>query len=249
MDLSAASALTLLNSGELEDIIQIRRVSPLYRLQAAQVLASEHDDFFYSPNLQDAVTAALVDLVKELASSFDGDASENEALIVQNVVSHYFEMRARYFTEHDADWPQESIKSVKKSFPWPVVQLPENSGRTKVGSFGNEFSALKMFGYTVGKTSGWPQKQRQEFLSDFMSLQLPEVVERLFGSEYGQPMSVERLRKLADLISALCKLAMRRDPVVLEVAISDWKDDLDFLRKKYYEGLGLKFVPWPHAKL
>lgn len=126
---------------------------------------------------------------------------------------------------------------------WPEINPAPGSG-----PFTCDFkrvSALKLFGYSVG-ISGWSEDERHRFLSDFMEKELPPSVEKYFGEEYGQPMSTDRLRKVAKVIAGNCGLRMRSDPERYETAIREWQDDLKFLKEKYYQGKGLKFVPWPH---
>ena len=133
---------------------------------------------------------------------------------------------------------------------WPVVydgpNNHEHSGRGGPYEF-NEFSALKMFGYTVGK-SGWPKDKRHDFLTDFIEMELPEIVEETFGDEYGKPNTTDRLRKVANVIAGICSLNVAKNNPNLDQAISDWLTDLDFLKKKYYEDAGLQFVPWPDPR-
>lgn len=78
-----------------------------------------------------------------------------------------------------------------------------------------------------------------------MELELPKQVVEFFGSEYGQPLSVTRLRKVANILSSNIGLRLRADAYRYRHAIKDWRDDLEFMRLKYYEDAGLKFQPWP----
>lgn len=132
------------------------------------------------------------------------------------------------------------------AWPWPILHISKGKGAID-GAFRPE-SALRMFGYTVGKTNGWPRQKRHKFLTDFMEKSLPSVVEREFGDEYGEPLTTTRLRKVAHVISSNCSLRMRNDPRKYAKAISDWKEDLDFLKREYYDCRGLKFVPWPDPR-
>ena len=135
-----------------------------------------------------------------------------------------------------------------RTWSWPVVHpvLPRPAGQ--FDAIFREFSALKMFGYTVGKTKGWPRDKRHAFLTDFMEMDLPDVVEELFGDEYGAPLSTDRLRQMANVIASNAGLAKRRDPIANAAAIADWEDDLAFLKGEFYERRGLKFLPWPSAQ-
>jgi hypothetical protein len=130
---------------------------------------------------------------------------------------------------------------------WPVVNIGHSRGGMEPDW--REFSALKMFGYTVGKTAGWPKAKRQMFLTDFMDLDLPQIVEATFGNEYGKPLTTNRLRKVANLLATNCSNFMKNDEARYAVAISDYLEDLKFLKARYYEGHGLKFVPWPDPRV
>ena len=80
-------------------------------------------------------------------------------------------------------------------------------------------------------------------------MDLPESVERYFGDEYGSPLTSTRLRKMAYVIANNASSRLRqKDQKKWTASISDWTDDLNFLKEKYYEGYGLKFVPWPDPR-
>ena len=131
---------------------------------------------------------------------------------------------------------------------YPVVhEAPGGAGGRFDGVF-HEFSALRMFGYTVGKTNGWSTAERRAFLDDFMRLDLPPVVEETFGDAYGAPLSAARLRKVANVIAANATNRIRHDPARYAVAIGHWEDDLAYLERRFYHEAGLKFHPWPATR-
>ena len=137
----------------------------------------------------------------------------------------------------------------KAEWVWPEIDVGGTGGEVGDDGLWRPFSALKLFGYTVGKTAGWPPKKRKNFLSDFMEMDLPESVERYFGDEYGSPLTSTRLRKMAYVIANNASSRLRqKDQKRWTASISDWTDDLNFLKEKYYEGYGLKFVPWPDPR-
>lgn len=138
---------------------------------------------------------------------------------------------------------------IAPAWKWPVVNTaPSSVGGIDSDSF-MPFSALKMFGYTVGRTNGWPRAQREAFLADFIRLELPPIVTSTFGNEYGGPMSTTRLRKMANLIAANASNFYRNDPRRYAAAIADWTSDLDYLKRVFYVGAGLAFHPWPDPNL
>ena len=138
----------------------------------------------------------------------------------------------------------EDKEPKKREWIWPVVHHGSGSGKGDSYDEFREFFALKMFNYTVGK-KGWLEANRHQFLADFMEMELPEEVEKEFGNKYGEPMTTDRLRKVANVIASTCSLNVAKNNPYLDQAISDWKNDLDFLKKKYYEDAGLNSFPWP----
>ena len=160
-----------------------------------------------------------------------------------------------YFDHEDDSEHNEQTESAteiaeqERPWKWPITQIsPFSDGRGENNSRYRDRSALKLFGYTVGRVAGWPRSKRQEFLRDFMELKLPNRVTLEFGDEYGKPFSATRLRKVAYFIAFLCKSRTRNDSMDYDAAINDWEDDLSFLKKTYYEEMGIKFDRWPDSR-
>lgn len=169
---------------------------------------------------------------------------------VKNIKAQNEEIIKNYNSQKILPDPEQSEQIPKKVWPWPVIEMP--GGTNSNNDFGNgyweEISPLKMFGYTVGKTSGWPAAKRKRFLRDFMGYDLPATVEKIYGKKYGDPSSLERLKAVANLISSLIIAAKRRNGSSMKYAIQDWTDDLNFLKTAFYEEQGLKFYPWPSTE-
>lgn len=208
----------------------------------------------------------LGDQIEKFLDDIAHNLSEYRAKNVEQDVALAFVLREMgYIAQDNAHWiyddyglpnPFEKPKALSappippepKTWAFPIVKIPEKD--SKGGFSGNfrDFSALKMFGYQVGKTEGWPASKRREFLTQFMELDLPPQVVAIFGSEYGAKMSTNRLRKVANLLAQNASLRYRMDKRIYEHAIADWEDDLKFLKETYYEGAGLKFQPWPSSR-
>lgn len=144
--------------------------------------------------------------------------------------------------------PAQPVQQRTRIWKYPIINKPPQAGTGSMPYFAREYSALKMFGYTVGKTEGWSKRRREDFLADFMESDLPAHVAKTFGDEYGAPMSTERLRKIANVIASNASNFFRNDPRRYRAAIEDWESDLGFLHKQYYEGKGMKFMPWPSTR-
>ena len=175
---------------------------------------------------------------------------KNSSETVRKIKAQNEEIIKNYNSQKIAPDPEQSKQTPKKVWPWPIIELP--GGKSSNNDFGNgyweEISPLKMFGYTVGKTSGWPAGKRKRFLNDFMAYDLPATVEKIYGKKYGDPSSLERLKAVANLISSLIIAAKRRNGSSMKYAIQDWTDDLNFLKTAFYEEQGLKFYPWPSTE-
>lgn len=233
------------------------------RMKDARLAVRSNKELAHDNEQYRVLKSFLTDMASNLADQrpeeFDdalGFVVRTMGFIVQEHAGHAYEPHGyeNPFTSQRIAPPRssEAAKPTAPSKPlwrFPVVSLPDNAGSTGFGAEFRKYSALKMFGYTVGKTGGWPAKKRQGFLSDFMELELPPIVRATFGDEYGDPMSATRLRKVANLIAANATNFYRNNPVRFDDAISDWEDDLTYLRRVYYEGAGLKFQPWPTTRI
>ena len=72
-------------------------------------------------------------------------------------------------------------------------------------------------------------------LTSLMERTLNPKIEELFPNEYGEPNSLTRILKMANVISTFCNLVKRRkDALRCSVAIGYYKDDLQFLKEKYF---------------
>lgn len=190
-----------------------------------------------------------IDRVFRLIGAASGEDEEAiRAMLYRAVVDYVSEHRSEIYADHEDQLPssfevEEAAHAPEERGPFPIINLPPS--QNGLTSNFQQFSALKMFGYTVGKTAGWTESERQSFLTYFMENELPGEVAEHFGSEYGDPITTIRLRKVANVIASNCGLRLRNDPQRYGQAISDWIADLDFLKSRYYDQLELKFYPWP----
>lgn len=100
-----------------------------------------------------------------------------------------------------------------------------------------ETSVLKELGYTVGKTKGLPASDRQRileiaFTSDLNKLLSTQYLRRCknyfpnYLDEWGEPASPQRLTKMRDFISSMCKQQKRRGNIE---AATDYENDLNWI--------------------
>lgn len=212
-------------------------------------------DFYHRNKQNKVVKRYLLDLAENLSEYHRYDQDEDAALafVIRTMGLIARQCADEVYAPYGYKNPFKSIpkkpqEPVKPIWAFPVVNMPSDFSK---GSFSGEFrdfSALTLFGYKVGKINGWPTHKRRVFLTQFMEMELPGEVQALFDDEYGSPLSVVRLRKVANLLANNASLRYRIDARMYAEAIADWEDDLSFLRQKYYEGAGLKFQPWPSTK-
>lgn len=227
------------------------------RLKCARQSVRNSRDFAYKDEEYECLRDFFDDLITNLAEQRPDDPEAARAFVIRTIgVIVQREANASYkpfgyknpLAPAPAAQPTATKPPEVPKWKWPVINDPSSyAGGPFTGTF-RDFSALKLFGYTVGKTEGWPQSRRQQFLSDFMETRLPGIVEATFGDEYGAPMTTDRLRKVANVIASNASLRYRSDAQRYRFAIQDWEDDLAFLKSKYYVGRGLQFQPWPDPR-
>ena len=135
-------------------------------------------------------------------------------------------------------------KSEEFDWRWPITEPPEGVGGGFGAQFEHQISALKMLGYTVGKTEGLPDRERKEFLYTFFLRKLPGLVEKHFPGQYGGPGSEQRLRKMANVIASNTINFKLHDSAKFSYAIDDWEEHLAYLMKTFYDKGPHRF-PWP----
>jgi hypothetical protein len=233
----------------MSDLFFARKRLKSLRSDMGDAVEMSHDGW-----LHDNVMAFLDDLAKDLAARFTDDPEEAYHFIIRCMgamaEAEADEAYEPYGFKNPFAPPGATIVEPTTAWPWPVVSLPDKPTSGSIAGDFNPFSALKMFGYTVGqkgRNQGWTDSKRQKFLSDFMEMPLPPAVRTHFGDEYGAPTSTTRLRKVANVIASNASNFARRGTPAYDQAIADWEADLAFLKATYYEGKGLKFHPWPEV--
>lgn len=226
------------------------------RLKAARLSVRQSEDFGHKDEDYRNLLKFFEDIVTTLADQRPDDPNGAKAFVIRtmgvivgreaNSAYKPFGYKNPFLAIPQSD--QAASKPEAPRWAWPVINDPPTSPGGRFGGEFRAFSALKLFGYTVGKTDGWPVNRRQQFLSDFMERSLPNIVEATFDDDYGAPMTTTRLRKVANVIASNAGLRYRNDPHRYRQAIQDWEADLEFLKSKYYLGHGLQFQPWPDPR-
>lgn len=92
---------------------------------------------------------------------------------------------------------------------------------------------LSIRGYRVGKTKGLPSKERHAILENLLIRdKLNDVDDTDYAAGWGKPGSQQRHAKLASTLKSLIDLSKKRSAkgkLDLSKAISDWREDLEYL--------------------
>ncbi|MBC7815915.1 MAG: hypothetical protein IAG10_03340 [Planctomycetaceae bacterium] len=134
----------------------------------------------------------------------------------------------------------EFVSSCWYAWPSTVVSLNSEVG-LQLDSY--EVGILGYMGYRVGKY-GLPVDQRLKILADVFKSHLPPLNSSGYMREWGDPSSLERLKKMADSIAAFCRNEQRAGKFE---AASQREHDLQWLKDNFYRG---RFqFQWPEARV
>ena len=118
------------------------------------------------------------------------------------------------------------LKKLAQKLPHGKLHLPAGNRFSEWDL--EEISPMRMLGYKVGN-SGLSKRARDEFLSAFVEIDFPAILRREYLDEWGAPCSPERISKTINHISANISRAEVNDKKKYEVAIFDWRTDIEFL--------------------
>ena len=127
---------------------------------------------------------------------------------------------------------------------WPTTHIVPSSNVLDVDDeeWPDE-GVLKNNGYKVGRT-GKRREERRRILTKVLTTKLNNVDSLKYMNQWGTPSSGNRLKKMADSVASFARSAQRMNNPPQQ-AIADWVEDLDWLKKTYYNG---RFnFDWPRA--
>ena len=132
-----------------------------------------------------------------------------------------------YFRKVGFDWPK-LIVSLSKGGPeldWPDIGF------------------LGMHGYTVERNCNLNTTLRRATL-DYIFSEVTTKGNIPYENEWWEPNTPQRFQKIVWSIASFITLAQRKKHHKMDLAISLWKSDLEWLKNKYYKKLGCDFK-WP----
>ena len=138
-----------------------------------------------------------------------------------------------------------STKEVQ-SFRWPTTAIIGDSAfALRIAHFDYDQGLLKFMGYAVGQKGAY-RNRRQQVLDYVFNERVPKVQSNEYMAEWGEPKSSCRLKKLADSLATFARNARRRRSSDMDHAISEWEEDLKYLKETYYDR---KYrFDWPAAR-
>lgn len=145
------------------------------------------------------------------------------------------------------------LEFVARGWPgWVDLHVRTDRGgglRTEVDepdrSLQADVSPLRALGYAVG-TRGLSVERRREILGQAFLGDLPTVESIDYMQKWGTRRSPERLRRLAEHLASLCRQGkIHRGRTQ---AVADWEDDLEWLRRTFYQGHMRFSWPYTHSK-
>ncbi|WP_135444955.1 hypothetical protein [Vibrio tasmaniensis] len=224
------------------NVIYSTKKKKLYRTQAQKkwnIVAGLHDELLFLS----AIAA------EECCKKFNLLSIDDLFRVINEVDSKIEELEKRQEFLGKDDPLYNQIKNNINSndidtdgFKWPSTLAYESNGSIPEADW-PQVGMLKGVGYSVG-AKGLPIGKRHELLSNVMHQQLPYVISHTYRREWGEPSSTARLKKLANTIASLAKNSKRSPNNTLE-AISDWEEDLRWLKENYYRD-GKYSWSWPN---
>ena len=130
-------------------------------------------------------------------------------------------------------------------FKWPNTDAPASRHGFTGEAYWYEEGLLSFVGYRVGR-AGESRQIRQDILDCVFHNELPRVSSREYMSEWHEPKTPERLKKMAETLAAFARNFKRRSGGDYTQAIEDWEMDLQYLYDEYYVSV-FNFA-WPVSK-
>lgn len=96
---------------------------------------------------------------------------------------------------------------------------------------GRDFSPLKYYGYTVGKTNGLKSEQRQRVIIHTYHAVLPDIFPEDYRRKWGNPGTYRRYSKILRHIEVLAERNQYKHQ--MRYAVSDWQYDSRWLYENY----------------
>jgi hypothetical protein len=172
-----------LSEHALREMFELENISDDLLEKITSEAMARHEEFSdeeIDELLENFVHSNLLSLKHRFLSLFSVRWNDNE--IGMDKLSGYI---SSLITAEDGN----ISNSDELDWPWPISDPMEGTGGSSEINFEHVQSGLNLCGYQVGKTKGLEEKERARLLSHFFTQQLPNVVEKYHGDDYGDPGS------------------------------------------------------------
>lgn len=133
-------------------------------------------------------------------------------------------------------------------FDWPTLRVPEpdsDDSSLPRGVF-RDVGILDCFGYRVGYAAVRPEA-RQRALTRAYEKPVPGRTPPMLRDRIATERTPARLHQIADAIASQYRLASRRRNADMSCALEHWRDDLEWLKVRYYDTLESLPFRWPEV--
>lgn len=193
----------------------------------SRVLVDEQIELRTGDNLRVLSQELLIAMIANGQDPFDGD--------------DHRDVLNRFRTGHPG------LEFVSEGWPgWVKIWVQPRSGKSGKRTFtewAHNESLLKACGYEVGKTSSLTREQRRTILGfAFQQASIPPHC-----ADWGPAGSGARLKAMAYHIKWLVESNAAETRKDMSVAVREWREDLDWLKERFYRG-HMRFR-WPDTEV
>lgn len=131
---------------------------------------------------------------------------------------------------------------------WPGTDPIPNYGGGNYDP-GQVESPLIRIGYRVGRTNGKPEGERRRLLRKAYRMELssfPGDYSNEYIEKWGPAESGQRLKRMASHLAGRCRSFRRNEHADYSDAVSDYEDDLGWLKQTFYNPMTYGFR-WPSS--
>ncbi len=124
---------------------------------------------------------------------------------------------------------REALDMIHKFYEWPEHHHSQYVDPSRQRSYFRD-KLLYAVGYRVGSSKKTPDDKRRKILSIICEETLPKILPPEELKKWGDPGTGQRVRRLAAFFITAIDEAKRRDNPALDLAITDWENDLAWLK-------------------
>ncbi len=146
-------------------------------------------------------------------------------------------------TEHSLLHPNLALLREFSGFAWVSTDVSLSQHSVGDADWPDE-GMLKRMGYSVGASGKDEASRRLVLEAVYHCEELPDLVSQEYVAKWGNHESSTRLRQIAITIASLCRNLKRRN-VEAGQAVKNWEDDLEWLKRSYYDGRYDNDFKWP----